>query len=79
MTDEPNGPKTVSMWAIYEHPTDHPDAYVMREWLVSESGAMPGNGQVFDTLEAARAAVPAAATRIDWPGEPDPHIVETYM
>ncbi len=25
----------VEQYAIYEHPSDHPDGYVVREWLIA--------------------------------------------
>ncbi len=50
----------IAMYAIYDHPLDYPDNFVVRKWVVG-AGVMAAsvNGYtVTDTLEEARATVP---------------------
>jgi len=58
-TADKSPPTPVSMWAIYENPTDYPGKFVVREWR-SLGGVVQFAKDplcVVDTLQQARAAV----------------------
>lgn len=64
------------VWAIYDHPKDYPNHWVVRCWygLVPEIGAM-----LCSSLEEARELVPKDAIKLGTlPGE-DPAIAETWI
>lgn len=69
----------VRMFAVYERPADYPSGWVVREWLLGAGEAQPGDARRADSLEDAHRLLPRDVTRVDWPGEPDPHIVETWL
>ena len=79
-TYHPASPDSITMWCIYDHPSDHPNHFVVREWKV-EGGIniIPDDAALFDTLEAARASLPAGVTRFNAMVEDDPVIVEVWM
>lgn len=31
----------LTIWTVYDHPLDHPDVFVAREWLIPEGGGDP--------------------------------------
>lgn len=69
----------MSVWAIYDNPLDHPERFVVREWSVEGSVVTPSNEvSLFDTLEDARASLPAGLALSPVP-EPDPAIVEVWL
>jgi hypothetical protein len=74
---EPDEPKTIT-YAIYEHPSDYPAGYVVREWLSVAGETQPGSAQRANSLEEARALLPPGVTKID-SDDPDPTIIETYL
>lgn len=61
-------------WAIYDHPSDYPNHFVVRrwEWMTPDEGC-----QLYDTLEDARAAIPPGLVCIV--GNSDPVIIETWI
>lgn len=72
----------MTMWTIYDHPSDYPDAYVAREWLI-EAGKHSPTPNVFvsrdietirDMLRIEMHLTPIARS----PGD-DPVIVETWI
>lgn len=70
----------LSMWTIYEHPSDYPQGYVTRKWIITGDGeGHPGAARYRPDLEAARAAVPADLHRIDRSPDDDPTVVETWI
>lgn len=75
MTD---GSPSLTIYAIYEHPLDAPDEYVVRAWLVNEHGRQPGDSSRAPTLDVARTLLPADVERVDI-DDPDPAIIEQYM
>jgi len=48
----------LSMWVVYERPTDFPDHFVVRRFAIAANevvaGAGPDDMMLFDTLDAAR-------------------------
>ncbi len=65
-------------YAIYDHPDDYPDSFVVREWRVLPGEIQPGPAQLANSLEEARGLIPAGKERLpDFPGD-DPKIVEVW-
>jgi hypothetical protein len=73
-----DGETQIKQYAIYERPTDYPEGYVVREWLVTSAGAQPGQSWRAATLEAARDLLPAGTERVA-AEDPDPAILEVWM
>lgn len=74
-----NDEAPATLYAIYDHPSDYPEGFVVRQWLVSADQIQPGDAQREPTLTEAHATLPAEAKKVDWPGEPDPTIIEVWM
>jgi len=78
MTDE-----VMRMLTVYDHPTDHPNHYVLRWWLVKRGNPQPiplAKAELFKDLATAHAYIAQ-----EWPhlsraplSDPDPHILETW-
>lgn len=75
--DERDG---LDLWVIYENPSDYPGRFVLRKTTV-EKGKMfiCQNCTTYDTLEAARAAVPGNLANIGRMEQDDPCIVEVWV
>ena len=66
---------TRECWAIYDHPSDFPDHWVVRRWV---SGVPDAVGRGYLTLDAARASLPEGLENLGTePGE-DPVIAEVW-
>lgn len=76
-------PPHLSLWVIYERPCDYPTRYVVREWRVSDRGAVPQRGiGLCDTLDEARRILAIGAPgrhRLDRHPDDDPVIVEVWV
>ncbi len=72
--------KALKQYAIYEHPDDHPDGYVLREWLILPAQTLPGDSHKVATLEEARALLPAGVSKVSEGPEPGAtNLVEVWM
>lgn len=70
--------ETILQYAIYDHPIDFPDSFVVREWKVSAEGVEAGPAQLADTLDEAHALIPDGAHLLpDFQGD-DPKIIEVW-
>ena len=71
----------LAMWTIYDHPTDFPDHFVAREWLVSGRGAWPSGMVIWAaTLNEVRLELLSyGLTCLERSAEDDPAIVETWL
>jgi hypothetical protein len=70
----------ITQYAIYDHPPDHPDGYVVREWYVSAEGAEPGPARTVDTLDEAHALLPEGVTKVEDHGTPgEPQLIEVWL
>lgn len=38
---EPEAPRFLDTWTIYDHPKDFPDHFVARKWIVNAAGPTP--------------------------------------
>ena len=72
-TDEPG----LSIWVIYDNPTDFPGKFVVRKWIGEAADKEPLI--VADTLEEARKALPKHIVRLMPSEGDDPKIVETWL
>jgi hypothetical protein len=73
---EPEDRKIVT-YAIYKGPSDHPDGYVLREWVSAAGETQPGDAHYVGTLEEARALLPQGVEKVNVT-DPNPLIIETY-
>lgn len=72
-------PSQVTLYAIYDHPSDHPGGYVVREWVFIEGASQPGDGHRVTTIEEARALVPPDSIRVSGSETDEPDIVEVWL
>jgi hypothetical protein len=71
----------LQMFVIYERPSDFPEHFVLRRWVVVKPGEAHASlsAKFFDTLEEARDAVPPGRIRTERTKHDDPTIVETWI
>lgn len=77
----PEGIDGVTMFVITERPSDYPDSYVLRRWLVSGGDIYsdPCPLRVAPTAAGARVALPSDKVLIQGPGvDPDPVVFEVW-
>jgi hypothetical protein len=67
------------IWAVYDHPADHPEHWVVREWMVTAEETIPGEAFKAETLKIARALIPPGRVRVPRYSGDDPNIVETWL
>ena len=67
----------ITIWTIYQSPSDYPDRWVVRAFTVP-GGPRPEHF-VCDTLEHARACVPAGLFRLPRMENDEPQIYETWL
>jgi hypothetical protein len=67
------------MWVIYDHPSDYPNAWVVREWKIADEPVAMPNVIIAKSLKAARAAIPPGLFCMPrWQGD-DPAVVEVWL
>ena len=73
----------LAMWTIYDHPSDHPDLFVARCWLVDGGGGEPqatltalGCADIDAIRQAFRRQGMSCMPRL---AADDPVIIETWM
>jgi hypothetical protein len=72
----------LSIWTVYDHPTDYPDSYVARRFAISKDGppAPTREAIVSPTLMPLREVlVSKGLTPIARSPEDDPKIVESWI
>jgi len=70
----------MTLYTIYDHPSDYPDHFVVRRHTIYPWRVSPDNGcQLAPTLEDARALLPAGLYNLGRVAEDDPVIVETWI
>jgi hypothetical protein len=69
----------LSLWTVYDHPSDHPAYWVARRWEIRREAVPTGDLLKADTLDELRGLLPPGLDRL--PREPgdDPAIVETWL
>jgi len=68
------------VWAIYDHPKDHPNHFVVRCQTIIAGATFFGSPRLYSSLEMARKfGVPPGMTRVSRADEDDPVIVETWI
>ena len=81
MTEQPE--KTAPrIWAytIYDHPVDYPEHFAVRAWMIEEGSVTAYELiGVADTLEDARALIPAGRHLVPRTAEDFPVIVESWV
>lgn len=72
--------ENINHWAIYDHPKDYPNNFVVRRWTLAGGNPVPDREcSLASSLEEAREFIPAGLVRVSpFPGE-DPIIVETWI
>jgi len=72
--------KPLSMWTIYDHPTDRPDVFIARLWLVDHEGwKFTRETREAQTLDEVRGMLPRGLTCLSRAPIDDPKIVETWL
>lgn len=71
---------TISLWVIYDHPKDHPDAFVVRRWHIDQGITMPDKDCLLaESLPEARGLIPYGRFRLPRQEKDDPVIVESWI
>lgn len=66
-------------YTIYRHPSDFPEFYVVRRWIIDSKGFRPMlAGCLCRTLEEARETIPEWMFCLTRDPQDDPVIVETW-
>lgn len=66
----------VTIWTIYDHPTDYPDKFVARKFILDKPTS---EVIIADTLEELREMLPLGLSCFNRSVTDDPVIVETWM
>lgn len=71
---------SLQMWVIYDHPSDLPEYFVARKWLV-KSGILQATDKVLmdKNLEQLRAKLPIRLYCLPRRVNDDPVIIETWV
>jgi hypothetical protein len=72
------------MWVIYDHPSDHPDVFIAREWFIKAGRVEPSPVTTYrdEYLENVRTFVRTVAPdaiRLERADDDDPVIVESWV
>ncbi len=73
---------SLDMWTVYDHPTDYPDHYVARKWLIKSTVAEPEPTDeiLLETdLAALRMKLPPWLYCLPRQDQDDPCIIETWF
>lgn len=71
----------LSILTIYRHPKDHPDKYVIREFVLDVDGQLMARKRcdLADTLEGARKFIPNGRCCFAEPNTPELPAVESWI
>ena len=73
-------PDALMLWTIYNHPSNAPDHFIARKWLVS-GGESTMTDEVFKagTLEELRKLLPPGLYHIPRSDEDDSTVIESWL
>lgn len=75
-----NDRKSLSMWAVYAHPTDFPDHFVARLFIVNKSSPKPTDKIIVaDSINRLREYMPPNLHVVPRHEYDDPKIIEIWM
>ena len=66
----------LTMWVIYKHPSDYPDEFVARKFILDKPTS---EIKTSDTIETLRLLLPMGLTRVERDDSDDPVIVEAWL
>lgn len=69
----------LEMWTVYERPTDYPEGFVARLWIVTNIAMATQTHYVASSLDEVRAFLPRGLTCMPRNELDDPAIVETWF
>ena len=74
-------PSFLSQWVLYDHPSDYPDTYIARRWVVAEGAYAPTEDIIqSDDLDSLRRLMEGMGlSRIARMPEDDPKIIEVWL
>lgn len=67
------------MYTVYEHPSDQPNSFVVRRWLLIGGRRRDGGMRLALTLAEARRLLPRGLYCLGRDADDDPVIVETWL
>lgn len=67
------------LYTIYDHPSDHPNSFVVRRWVKVGPKTWPGEVRFGLTLDEARAQLPRGVECLGRLSGDDSKIVETWI
>jgi hypothetical protein len=69
------------MYVIYRNPSDHPDRFVVRRWVITSNSMLTEEVPVAvtTTIDEARTVVPPGAIRVPREETDDPAVYETWV
>jgi len=71
---------TLGMWAVSRNPSDFPNKFVARKWLIGRGNLMPTfEHHISDTLDGIRAMLPLGLQPIPRSPSDAPVIVESWI
>lgn len=70
----------LTLWTVIDHPSDYPDEFIAREWLLLHGVAAP-TGKVLTgpTLQSVRDQIPPGLCCFARHPEDDQNIVESWL
>jgi len=70
----------LSVWTVFDHPTDYPDVFIARKWVLVSGVAVATHEAVTGpTLQSVRDQIPAGLHRFPRSPEDDVYIVESWL
>jgi hypothetical protein len=72
--------RCLHMWTVYDHPSDYPDGYIARLFIIDSRNPRATSVSVTaPTLEEVRKLLPPGLYRLHRSPEDEPQIVETWL
>lgn len=70
----------LSVWTVFDHPTDYPEVFIARKWLLISGVAVATSETVTGpTLQSVRDKIPPGLHRFPRSPEDDVYIVESWL